>query len=234
MRRSDWVGWKHAAKAPTVCKGCRMTILNPYEWYIQLGTNQSLADDFIYRSQPSKKRWASPRFTACNERRQFNDWALHPWFDEAEKGCDVGPSRKDALLKKVESFWEPDSTGMVLNASSQVAFCSEHQMIVLGTRDQGILYNWDNLRPVATPPVIPISAWDAGHLPRTCKAQRCPLSVGQQKLYDAELEKAKLSVKLKKTQARNLVETYSSWAQLHWTLVSFGCVTHPKNPRTWN
>lgn len=42
---------------------------------------------------PSKKRWASPRFTAflLNEESSMTELRT-PENDEAEKGCDVGPS----------------------------------------------------------------------------------------------------------------------------------------------
>lgn len=45
---------------------------------------------------------------------------------------------------------------------------------------------------------------------KICKAQRCPLTPEQRKQYDAELQKAKASTKMKKTQARKYLKNLFS------------------------
>lgn len=186
---------------------------------------QGMQDDY---PKPIKKRYI--QLGTNNQpifgRHQKNDGHLqdsqHFYWTKRVQWLSFAPLKTTRLKKDVMSDlpekmlcsrkWNPFENlivwSWILNASfSRCLLFWTSNDCPLSSSEFYTTDNFINLWPVATPPVIPISAWDAGNLPRICKAQRCPLSAGQRKLYDAELERAKLSVKLKKTQARNSVET---------------------------
>ena len=139
------------------------------------------------------------------ERREFNDWASHPWKRTRLKK-DVMSDLPEKMLcwKRCLLFWTSNDCPL----SSSEFYTTD---------------NFINLWPVATPPVIPISAWDAGNLPRICKAQgvHCPRGNGSCMMPSSRGPNSRWNSRKHK---RATWLKHSSWAQLQWTLISLWCL----------
>ena len=163
-----------------------------------MGTNQSLA-------AIKKTMGVSKIHSIFTERREFNDWASHPWKRRGWKRmwCRT-------FLKRC--FAEKD------------AFCSEHQMIVLCHQVNFIqqtissIYDPSQLRPwfLFLPGMLEICRGFAKlkgvHCPRGNGSCMMPSSRGPNSRWNSRKHKRATWLK------------HSSWAQLQWTLISLWCL----------